>query len=107
MNEPSDKPTDLYGRLLDMLVGQLEGLLSNDALTDEEKRARSFASYVKALETIVTIGTKMNVVGAGNFDPILNGAGDLAPGSQATDTAELDRNLAQFIGKLVEAGKAE
>lgn len=106
VNEPAVGSADLLRLLTSIFADQLTRLQSNDAPRDEEKRAKVFAIYAKALESLHSISIKLNAAGAADLDPILNGTGDLDAGSQATDTAELDRNLAQFIGNLVEAGKA-
>ena len=105
MNEPVDRATELFRLLSSIFVESLERFRADDDIRDEEKRARAFAAYAKSLETILTFSTKLNAAGAANLDPVLNGAGGLAPGSQAADTAELDRNLAQLVGNLVAAGK--
>lgn len=106
MNEPGSGTADLFRLLTSIFAENLAQLQSDDVPLDEEKRAKVFAIYAKALESILTIGLKLNAAGAADLDPVFNGAGSLEPGSQAADTAELDRSLAQFIGNLVEAGKA-
>ena len=107
MSETSAEPAGLFRQLANIYAENLERIQSDAGPRDEEKRAKVLAIYAKALETLLTLGNQLNAAGAGHIDPVFNAADGLAASSRAADTAELDRNLAQFIGKLVEAGKAE
>ena len=107
MSKSVDGPADLFRQLVDTYAQQLEQFSSADTAGGDEKQARTLLSYAKALESITTIGIKQKAAGAVDLDPASNGTGGLATGSKAGDTAELDRQLAQLVSNLVQAGKAE
>ena len=101
-------PTDLFRQLAAVFADQLNRFQSEQQTGDAEKRARALSVLAKTLESIIAVGLKLNAVGASNLDPSTPaGAGDLVVGSQANGTAELDRQLLQLVGNLVQAGEAE
>ena len=98
---------DLCRQFAKVVAQQIALFEAGDASAGDEKRAGALLVLAKVLDSTVTTILKSNAAGAVDLDSASNGTGGLATGSKAGDTAELDRQLAQLVSNLVQAGKAE
>ena len=96
---------DLYAQIVDAFQGQLARFRDEEQSPDAEKRAKALAILAKTLETIAVIGTKLPGNPVASLGHQQGAFSDSNCGSEAGDTAELDRQLKELIDQLEESGE--